>query len=108
MSYNNKINWWYLSENHNAIELIEKNQDKINWYWLSANSNAIELLKNNQDKIDWNLLSFNPNIFTYDYEKIKSNFQVIGEEIIAKALHPTRIFKLMEIYNKDDNTYFNY
>jgi len=29
----NKINWDYLSENSNAIDLLEKNMDKINWVW---------------------------------------------------------------------------
>ena len=35
--------------------------DKINWYWLSANSNAIHLLEQNPNKINWNSLSLNPN-----------------------------------------------
>ena len=84
--------------------------DKLNWNELSKNPNAIELLKENQDKINWKLLSKNPSIFTYDYEKIKNNFQNLKDEIIAKALHPDRLFKLMKVYNKQDvyNTYFNY
>ena len=105
-----KINFKYLLSNINAIELLKENQDKIDWYWLSSNINAIEILKENQDKINWKLLSKNPSIFTYDYEKIKNNFKDLKDEIIAKALHPDRLFKLMKIYNKDDvyNTYFNY
>jgi hypothetical protein len=68
----------------------------------------IELLKDNQDKIDWNGLAFNPSIFIYDYEKIKKNFEVLGEEIIAKALHPKRIFRLIQEYGEDEvyNNYF--
>ena len=52
----------------------------------------------------------NPSIFTYDYEKIKKNFEELGEEIIAKALHPKRIFKLIELYGEDEiyNIYFDY
>jgi len=68
----------------------------------SENINAIELFKENQDKINWNCLSFNPLIFTYDYEKIKKNFEELGEEIIAKALHPKRIFRLIELYGEDE------
>jgi len=36
------------------------------------------------------------------------NFEELGEEIIAKALHPKRIFRLIEEYRKDDvyNNYF--
>jgi hypothetical protein len=68
----------------------------------------IELLKDNQDKIDWDGFSLNSSIFTYDYEKIKNNFEVLGEEIIAKALHPKRIFRLIQEYGEDEvyNNYF--
>jgi hypothetical protein len=84
------------------------NQNKINWDKLSLNSNAIELLKENPKKIDWFYLSLNPAIFTYDYEKIRKNFEELGEEIIAKALHPKRIFRLIEEYGEDEvyNNYF--
>ena len=106
-----KINWDMLSINKNAIELLKANPDNINWKYLSRNLNpdAIELFKENQDKINWNYLSFNPLIFTYDYEKIKKNFEVLGEDIIAKALHPKRIFRLIEEYGEDEiyNIYFD-
>jgi hypothetical protein len=99
-----KINWINLSRNENAIELLKANPDKINWKYLSRNlsPDAIELFRKNQDKINWNCLSFNPLIFTYDYEKIKKNFEELGEEIIAKALHPKRIFRLIEEYGEDE------
>jgi type I restriction enzyme S subunit len=43
------------------------------------------------------------------YEEIKKNFEKLGEEIIQKALHPKRIFKLIEIYGEDEiyNNYFD-
>ena len=53
----NKIFWFHLSVNPNAIELLEANPYKINWYYLSGNPNAIELLKANPNKIDWSILS---------------------------------------------------
>ena len=37
-----------------------------------------------------------------DYEKIKKNFEELAEEIIAKALHPKRIFRLIEEYGEDE------
>jgi hypothetical protein len=46
-----KINWVGLSENPNAIHLLEQNLDKINWVALSENPNAIHLLEQNLDKI---------------------------------------------------------
>ena len=58
-----KINWSYLSQNKNAIELLKLNKDKIDWYYLTENENAIDLLKENQDKIYWLDLSLNKKIF---------------------------------------------
>jgi hypothetical protein len=71
---------------------------------LSKNPNpiAIELLRQNQNKIYWYNFAENPAIFTYDYNLIKSNFKDLGEEIIAKALHPKRLLKLMELYGEDE------
>lgn len=57
-----KIKWYWLSRNPNAIHILEKNLDKIDWNVLSANPNAIHLLENNLDKINWNMLSTNPSI----------------------------------------------
>ena len=42
----NKISWYLLCLNPNAIPLLEANTDKIIWHWLFENPNAIELLKN--------------------------------------------------------------
>ena len=49
--------WKKISENPNAIYLLEQNPDKIDWEYLSYNPNAIHILKQNQDKIDWENLS---------------------------------------------------
>ena len=38
------------------------NINKLNWYLLSSNPNAIELLKANPEKINWLILSSNPNV----------------------------------------------
>ena len=57
----NKLNSKELSENPNAIHLLEANPDKIVWYWLSKNPKAINLLEANPDMIDWEVLSRNPN-----------------------------------------------
>ena len=73
-----KIDWYNLSKNPNAISLLKKNQHNIKWNNLSLNPNAIELLKENKDKINWMYLSGNPNIFTYDYKKIKENMKNSG------------------------------
>ena len=36
------LSWSLLSENPNAIKILENNQDKINWYRLSSNSSIFE------------------------------------------------------------------
>lgn len=41
----------------------------VDWYYLSENPNAIELLKQHPDKIDWVCLSKNSSIFEIDYKK---------------------------------------
>jgi len=101
-----KIDWYSLSYNKNAIKLLLENPEKIHYDELSYNSNAIELIEKNKEKIDWYNLSINPSIFTYDYDKIRKDFEELGEEIIAKALHPKRIFRLIEEYGEDQKKNF--
>ena len=67
----NKLEWFYLSTNPNAIKLLQENQNKINWCLLSLNNNEIELLRENQDKICWNSISANKNAISLLSEKIK-------------------------------------
>ena len=74
-----KLNWYSLSLNPNAIDLIRERieiekklsddeynrlpyKSKVSWNNLSSNtaSDAIELLEENYDKIDWDSLSNNP------------------------------------------------
>jgi hypothetical protein len=61
----NNLKWAFLSENPNAIHLLEENPEKIDWKYLSENPNAIHLLEANQEKIDWYNFSLNPNIFEF-------------------------------------------
>jgi hypothetical protein len=81
-----KLDWGRLSQNPNAIELLTANKDKINWDNLSQNPNAIQLLTANKDKINW---------------------EPLAEEIVAKALHPKRIERLMRDYNFDFEDWFD-
>ena len=57
-----KISWFDLSCNINAISILQQNLDNINWSSLSWNCNAILLLEQNQDKINWKELSRNLNV----------------------------------------------
>ena len=41
--------------------VIQENIDKLDWFSLSFNNNAIHLLEQNPDKINWKELSINKN-----------------------------------------------
>ena len=95
-----KIHWNWLSQNPNAIHILEKNIDKINWFDLSKNPNAIHILEKNLDNLDdhycWRYLSLNPSIFELDYEALKDRCLIYKEELIQKAMHPSRIQKYLD------------
>ncbi len=110
------INWEKLSSNPNAKEILERNMDQIDWDELSLNTGlwAIELLEQNQDKINWSHLCENPSaihliesnldksdlfslnlfknpaIFELDYDFLRRRMDMIREELIEKAWHPSR------------------
>ena len=104
MSDSHKINWFLLSLNPNAVNILMNNKDKIYWGTFCKNKNAIEYIckyYHNKNNIDY-LLYVNPSIFTYDYELIQKNNKELNEEIIIKALHPKRMLRLMELYGEDE------
>jgi len=73
--------------------------DKINWKQLSNNPNAIHLLEQNQDKILWSALSENPAIFELDYQAMLFAFEPIARGIIEFVWHPSRMDKWPEPIN---------
>lgn len=91
-----KINWWWLSGNPNAIHLLEQNTDKIDWYMLSTNPNAIHILEQNH-KIYWDNISTNTNLLelltTIDYSLLKEKNMAFAEELAKIVFHPCRIVK---------------
>ena len=82
----------------NNAELINKAcrvlNPKIVWGYLSENPNAIHLLEQNIDKIGWYLLSRNPNIFTYDYNKMKQNRINSGITEGLKVFQPQSLMRI--------------
>jgi RimJ/RimL family protein N-acetyltransferase len=88
-----------LSENPNAIHLLEKNLEKINWSCLSENPNAIHLLEKNSRKIDWHYFSANPSIFIkkINYKYLYQRMNMIREELMMKCMHPKRLEKFLEM-----------
>ncbi len=91
-----KIDWPILSGNRSAIHLLEKNPDKIYWRNLSSNPSAMHLLEKNIEKIDnigWRQLSRNPEIFEIDYNFLYGRMDIIRDELMEKAWHPSRFQK---------------
>jgi len=94
----NKLNWTFLSQNLNAIDLLEKqiniDPDEIHWYFLSQNPNAIELLKKNKSRIHWDKLCTNLNLNVIKLLKKRVEFEnTLAEE---------------ELYNLDDEEKINW
>jgi hypothetical protein len=70
-------------------------EEKIDWGYLSENPNAIHLLEKNPKKIDWRYLS----IFTkkINYEYLYQRMNVIREEMMMKCMHPSRLERWIEM-----------
>ena len=62
--HTDKIDWYVLSSNPNAISILAENLDKVDWKELSKNPNAITILAENLDKVEWYSLSRN-NFFHF-------------------------------------------
>ena len=71
--------------------------DKINWHLLSENPNAIHLLEKNKEFINWNRISTNPSIFTYNYKELKQRMKdTIAEDLMKNRFHPKYMDKWLD------------
>ena len=121
------MDWYYLSQNPNAIHILEQNLDKVDWHNLSCNPNAIHILEQNLDKVSWPDLSANPNaipilekhlgkvnwrgisenpnalhlLFSLDHKKMLENMKDFCEELVKAIFNPLRVQKMAELYNLD-------
>ena len=68
-----------------------KNQDKIHWYYLCMNPNAISILEKNQDKIHWNPLCQNEGYYELNYKFLKERLDIIREDLMKVVYHPKKI-----------------
>ena len=114
------LNWCALSQNPNAISIIEKNLDKVIWEDLSMNTNAIHILEKNLDKVNWDYLSANPSaihilennldkvdidyVLTYNinaYDFLKNHLDMVPDiayfSCLSENQSPTAV-KLLENY----------
>jgi len=74
---------------------------KFNFPLIFETQNAIiyyvYFLEKNPDEIHWSWLSSNPSIFEIDYEALKERCAIYKEELIQKAMHPSRIQKYLDM-----------
>jgi hypothetical protein len=99
-----KIDWWILSQNHAAADLLLSNIDKLVWSNLCYNTNPkiIALLAENIERINWDNLSANraPEAIAIieknlhrlkDWDRLSQNPTAIHLlEKNATAIHPTK------------------
>ena len=125
INYPEELDWFKLSTNPAAINILLENKKKINYIGLSANTHpkAIDLLKKTPQYIKWenfgahikeydNIAEQRPmlkewiwsNPIIFDYKTIsKYKMDMIKEELMQKTLHPNRIERLLEQgYSIDD------
>jgi hypothetical protein len=127
-----RIHWGVLSENPNAIPLLEKHFTRIHWRWISMNPKAIHILEKNLDKIDWELLAANnpqassilekhPERYELrwtlhnpcalhlfcdiDYAQMKEKRMELKEELQAYLMHPDRLIRRASQAGMDLRTY---
>ena len=88
----NQINWDFVSENINEIELLIKNKD--NWTFSSRNQNIITY--DNLKKMKKSgLLEESTSLKFYNYKQMKENIKKSGiaEELMSVIFHPKNIKK---------------
>jgi len=73
--------------------------NQLNWNSLSENSNAIHLLEQYPDKIDWDELSSNPSIFKLNKDAMMLQIKDFAEDLAKVCFHPKRIERYLEKIN---------
>ena len=90
------IEWYELSANFYAINLIEQNFNKIKGMFLSLNENPliINLLKQNKHLIHSNEFLINPAIYEDTYQHAATQYfkDTIFPELISVIWHPSRFY----------------
>ena len=107
-------NYDWLSTNPNITwDIVKANPDKPwDYDWLSTNPNITwDIVKANPDK-EWKYYCLSTNrmenyVFPYCImkRKAKERIEIIKEELMMKAWHPSRVEKLLEYYGMDWDEY---
>jgi len=101
LKYPEQIDWPTFSENPHplAIKHMRANKDKIYWECLLGNCGAIDLIKEMSYTYPiTEYIWFNPSLFEIDYISMaEERMTLLREELMMKALHPSRIQRLIEL-----------
>ena len=73
------------------------NPDSLDWGLLSQNPNAVHLLEKNPEEFECEWISKNPSIFELDYNALKERCSIYKWELLSVALHPSRIARYLEM-----------
>jgi len=121
--YNSKIDWFALSQNPDAIEILDANRDKIEWPDFSGNTSpeAIKIIKENQayivsrgyrrdTNIYWHTMSANTSAEAIEFISSLENYHNIFWDFLSTNTNPKAIEMLINKYeeeNKLDEQEFN-
>jgi hypothetical protein len=117
--YNPEIDWYALSSNPDAIDILDANRDKIEWGDFSGNTNpkTIQIIKENQIDIEtrgymrdaniyWHTMSRNTSTEAIDFLTLPENYNKIDWSIFSANTNPKAIALLTkkesEEYDLDD------
>jgi hypothetical protein len=70
------------------------------WKMLAQNPNSemvSRIMEKNPEKIKWAYLSVHPAIFDFSYSWLKTRCDVIREELMKVAMHPSKIQRLLDM-----------
>jgi hypothetical protein len=115
-----KINWFFLSYNNNAVRLQIRYPEKLNWSIVSEYTDSLDLLENNKELIDWEYIIRNKNkdVIKYVKENISKsciknsplhlNYKYIyDEEVLSIILKMRYNINYYETNNKYGYTFSN-
>ena len=79
-----------------SVDISSVPRNLLRWDLFSSRSKNDTFLRENKEHIDWLSFSMNPYIYDYDYVQMKKNMDVLREELMMKAWHPSRVSKWIE------------
>jgi len=108
--YYTYVDWRYIVENKNAVELIKNNLHMIeDWFNICKRPHLIDIIECNMDKLDWNALSINHNaihILEQNIHNVNINYLCVNKNGFKLLLRLNHVFNNNNSYHK--NIVFEY